>query len=304
MADIKIKEKLYNKEYGNSRLELEFTGYDINHIIMNTLRRSILLLIPNYAFTNTNIEINQSAYNNDMLRLRINNIPTINIIPNIDTLNLIDKLDLEESVETPILSMIVDIDNKTTEPIAVTTNSAQFFIDSKKAPAYPLDIMIMKLNPNQRLKFTATTSLNLPKKNDIFTSTAICCYEYDEENNITFKLESRGNLDEYDILKRGCNIIINKLKYILEKILSSKIENENKGSIILEKETFTMANLINDGLQNHKNIDFSGYKIEHLLIDESEIKYITDGKKGIKEILKESINKQIDIYNKIIKLIK
>jgi DNA-directed RNA polymerase subunit L len=90
----------------------------------------------------------------------------------------------------------------------------------------------------------------------------------------------------------------------LEKILKSKIENEHKGTIILEKETFTLANLINDGLQNNKSIDFSGYKIDHLLVEESEIKYITDGKKGIKKILEESVNKQIEIFEKIIKMVK
>jgi DNA-directed RNA polymerase subunit L len=305
MADIKIKEKLYNtKEKANSRLELEFSGSDMNHILLNTIRRTILLLIPNYAFTNCNIEINSSAYNNDMICLRINNIPAINIIPNTNTIELIDKLDLEEPVEAPVLSMVLDIENKTTEPIPVLTRDAQFFIDSKKAPDYPLDVLIMKLNPNQRLKLTATTNLGLPKKNDVYTSTAICCYEYDEEDKILFKLESRGNLDEYEIMKRACMIIINKLKFILDKISGSKIDDENKGSIILEKETFTMANLINDGLQTHKNIEFAGYKIDHLLIEESEIRYITDGKKGIKAILKESINHQVEIFNKIIKLLK
>ena len=129
-------------------------------------------------------------------------------------------------------------------------------------------------------------------------------YEYENDNDCLFKLESRGNLDEYEILKRSCLVIINKLELTLDKILKSKIDNENKGSILLEKETFTIANLINDGLQTHKDIEFSGYKIDHLLIDESDIRYITNGKKGIKKILEESVKKQIDIFNKIIKQIK
>jgi DNA-directed RNA polymerase subunit L len=305
MADIKIKEVLYkHNEKGNSRLELQFTGSDINHIIMNTLRRTILLNIPNFAFDTTQIEINESAYNNDMLTLRISNMPTFNIIPDIKTLDYIDNLDEDKLIEMPVLSMVIDIDNKTTDNMNVTTKNALFFIDNKKAPEYPLDILLVKLKPNQRLKLTSTTNLGLPKKNDIYTSVCICCYEYENENEIILKIESRGNLDEYEILKRSCLIIINKLKLSLEKILKSNIENEYKGTIVLEKETFTLATLINDGLQNHKNIDFSGYKIDHLLIEESEIKYITDGKKTIKNILEESISKQIVIFEKIIKIIK
>lgn len=305
MADIKIKEVLYkNKEKGDSRLELQFTGSDINHIIMNTIRRIIMLNIPNYAFDTTQIEINESSYNNDMLKLRISNIPTFTIIPDLKSLDEIENLDAEKKIETPTLSMVIDIENKTINTKNVTTKDALFFIDNKKAPEYPLDILIVKLKPNQRLKLTATTNLGIPKKSDIYTSVCICCYEYENENECLFKLESRGNLDEYEILRRSCLIIINKLEFTLDKILKSKIDNENKGIIILEKETFTIANLINDGLQNHKDIEFSGYKIDHLLIDESEIRYITNGKKGIKKILEESVKMQINIFNRIIKEIK
>lgn len=307
MADISIKQLYYqDKPKTDTRLELQFKGSDINHVIMNTLRRTILLLLPNYAFNTKNIQIdtNTSAYNNDMLRLRISNMPTVNITPNEDSLKELESLENNKSILTEnILSMVVDFENKTNDIIPLTTKNAKFFINSNIAPDYPIDFLIVKLKPNQKIKLVATSDLNIPKNNDIYTSVCICTYEYDDESDIVFKLESRGSLSEYDIIKRSCKIIINKLEIILERLLKIDFKNISNGSLILEKETFTMGNLITNGLQNHKNIEFAGYKVDHLLIEEAEIKYITDGK-NIKDILKDTISTQIKIYEKIISLLK
>jgi DNA-directed RNA polymerase subunit L len=307
MADISIKQLYYqDKPKTDTCLELQFKGSDINHIIMNTIRRTILLLLPNYAFDTKTIQIetNTSAYNNDMLRLRLSNMPTINLIPNEDTLNVLEDLENNKDIISEnILSMVVEHENKTNEIVPVSTKHAKFFINNNPAPEYPIDFLIVKLKPNQKIKLVATSNLNIPKKNDIYTSVCICTYEYEDENDVIFKLESRGSLTEYEILKRASKIIINKLGLILDKILKMDIKNKKNGSIVLEKETFTMANLITDGLQSHKNIEFAGYKVDHLLIEEAEIKYVTDGK-DIKDILKETINKQIKIYEKIISLLK
>jgi DNA-directed RNA polymerase subunit L len=307
MVDILIKELNYqNKIKTDTRLELLFKGSDINHVIMNTLRRIILLLIPNYAFDSKNIQIetNTSSYNNDMLKLRISNMPTINIKPDDTTLNLLEDLENnKEIVNENILSMVIDYDNKTTDIIPVTTKHAKFFINNNVAPNYPIDFLIIKLKPYQKIKLVATSNLNIPKKNDIYTSVCICSYEYEDESEIIFKLESRGSLTEYEILIKACKIIINKLQFLLDKLLEMDIKNTQQGSIILEKETFSMSNLITNGLQNNKNIEFAGYKVDHLLIEEAEIKYVTNGK-NIKDILKDSFGKQIKIYEKILSLLK
>jgi DNA-directed RNA polymerase subunit L len=307
MTDVSIKQLYYkDKPKTDSRLELQFNGSDINHVIMNSLRRTILLNLPNYAFDPKNIQIetNTSGYNNDMLRLRISNMPTINIEPSDDTLKLVNDLENNKNISSDkTLSMVVEFENKTTEIIPVTTKHAKFFINNNVAPEYPIDFLLVKLKPNQKIKLVATTNLDIPKKNDIYTSVAICTYEYEDESNIIFKLESRGSLNEYEIIKRSSKILIDKLETTLDKLLKMNFANKQNGSIILEKETFTLANLITNGLQNHKNIEFAGYKIDHLLIEEAEIKYATDGK-DIRDILKDTISKQIKIYEKIISQLK
>lgn len=306
MADITIKELSYeSKNITDTRLELLFKGSQVNHVIVNTIRRIILLSLPNNAFEEKNIKIdyNTSAYNNDMLRCRIANMPCIQMEPALELLEKTEQLESLLEVEAPTLSMIVDVENKSVDIIPVTTQDAKFFINDNVAPEYPVNFLIVKLKPGQKLKFVATTNVGIPKKSDIYALTSICCYEYEDENEITFKLESRGMLNEYEILRRACLLIISKLKITLDKILNMKIENTKKGKIILEKETFTLGNLISDGLQNHNNIEFAGYKVNHLLIEEVEIRYVTDGK-DIKDIIKETITKQVKLFENIISQLK
>ena len=65
-----------------------------------------------------------------------------------------------------------------------------------------------------------------------------------------------------------------------------------------------MGNIITYGIQNHNNIDFCGYKLDHLLIEEVDISYITDGAKSINVIINESLSKQINQYEYILNLLK
>jgi DNA-directed RNA polymerase subunit L len=306
--DLTIKELQYqNKPITDTRLELSLKGSNVNHVILNSIRRTILLSLPNFAFNSKNIKIehNTSAYNNDMLRVRISNMPCLNI-PSLELLNDIETLEHGKELnnsDIPVLSMVIDFENKSTDMIPVTTKYAKFFINDKKAPDYPVDFLIVKLKPGEKIKLIATSNIGIPKINDIYASACICAYEYDNENDCIFKLESRGMTNEYEIIRRGCRLLIHKLKSTLEKILNMKIDNPANGRIILEKETFTMGNLITDGLQNHKNIEFAGYKIDHLLLEEAEIKYVTDGK-DIKDILKETIAKQVKLFEHAIAQLK
>lgn len=56
---------------------IKFHGTDINYILINTLRRIILTLIPIYSFNVDNIEItkNTSIFDNDYMKLRLSNFP-------------------------------------------------------------------------------------------------------------------------------------------------------------------------------------------------------------------------------------
>jgi len=74
--DIKVKEKEYKKF---NKLHIEFSGKDVNHVLINTLRRIIIQHIPTYAFNKIDIAKNTSVFNNDVLRLRLSCFPVHNI---------------------------------------------------------------------------------------------------------------------------------------------------------------------------------------------------------------------------------
>ena len=73
--DIKYNVLNYDSTHGNTRLELSIKGDDINYVILNTLRRTIMTNIPIYAFTEFNFKKNKSIFNGNYLKLRLKNLP-------------------------------------------------------------------------------------------------------------------------------------------------------------------------------------------------------------------------------------
>jgi hypothetical protein len=113
----------------NNYLVLEFNGSYINNIILNTLRRVIMELIPIYAFDKTDITItkNTSIYNNDYMKLRISQFPIFNVENDISN---IDKcMDLEyESNLTVFDQQIENIEKQKELEIIENVKKAQNFI--------------------------------------------------------------------------------------------------------------------------------------------------------------------------------
>ena len=83
-SGIKINENLLDKK--DSRLEVTLEGSDINHVVINTIRRVGMTQVPIYSFDEIEISENKSIYNNDYMRLRIKNLP----LPNIENKELLE----------------------------------------------------------------------------------------------------------------------------------------------------------------------------------------------------------------------
>jgi len=305
-SDIKIKEILYEKY---DQLHIEFSGKDVNHVIMNTLRRIIIQHIPVYAFDNSTISItkNTSVYNNDVLRLRLSHFPITNINKP-DTIkyytNIINN-ELDDD-ELEKLNMYVDKKNNNIDILNITTDDADFSNNNNKiSNIYKNPLLIVKLKQNEEIKLSASSILDIGKKNIKHSPVSICVYEEINDNKFIFKLESKGQIEEYDIIKRACKILIIKLELIEKHIESFDIDlNQNNGKLVFENEDHTIGNFLNRYLQNHNDILFSGYKMDHLLIDNTSINYITNDVKDIKKILFECISKAKKDINAIIKNIK
>jgi DNA-directed RNA polymerase subunit L len=75
-----------------------------------------------------------------------------------------------------------------------------------------------------------------------------------------------------------------------------------EGEIQINNEDHTIGNLLSNGLQNKKHVQFAGYHMSHPLETRVLITYkLKSGK--FKEILKDVIENFIDIFDKIDKLI-
>ena len=72
-----ISKHLFKNGKTDNHYHVNIKGKDINYIIINTLRRICLQLIPVHAFHPEDVEIsvNTSVYNNDIIRLRLSNFP-------------------------------------------------------------------------------------------------------------------------------------------------------------------------------------------------------------------------------------
>ena len=318
-----LKNVLYDKTKGFSRLEFDITGEEVNYVIMNTLRRIVLSDISIYAYSEFIFNKNNSIFHNNFIKNQIKNLPVWGIdnkiefyeklkVYNNEVNNEIE--DLEDNVDLSVdkkinstsleqLTMYVDYNNKSNDIITVTTEHAKFYFAQKQiSNPYPTPIQLVKLQPEQNINFTAVTSIGIEKENAIYSPVSICVYEEKKENEFRFIIESKGQITEKVILHRA---IIN-LNKILESILNQFIENldntELSGQIEIKNEDHTIGNLITYRLQNHKNIIFASYHLPHPLEKRVIIEYkLKSGK--FKDVLKEVINEYIELYNKLDKLI-
>jgi DNA-directed RNA polymerase subunit L len=346
-AKIVIKKKQNSiNGFNNNYVLFTINGNDINYIIINTLRRVILTLVPTFAFDSENIfiEKNTSVYNNDYMRLRLSSMPLINpsyepnkmIIQNNSSI-LYKVLELEEQAnianyenktiltkeeETKKkenlknlldnLQINIDLKNDTSDIISITTDSVKFTIDNKQIKSiYPNPILILKLKPEQSrlhikgevFKATCISSLNIPLRNACYLS-CLCSYDEVDPNNFELKICSFRQISEETIVNHACKIIIMKLEKIKEKIIDNiKKQNNDKAlieaNIIIGNENHTMGNLITRVIQDHPDIEFCGYNVDHLYVNEITLRYKTNGK-SIVDILETSINYLIKLYNHLI----
>ena len=317
--DIKYNVLNYDSTHGNTRLELNIKGDDINYIIMNTLRRTILTYIPIYAFTEFNFKKNKSIFNGNYLKLRLKNLPVWGLENKIDIFTAEKQIsnqnindDVEEdndqdNTQTDLnsstlnqLTMFVDYASTSKEIVTVTTDHAKFYYSEKKIDCpYPVPIPLVKLQPDQSITFSAITSLGIEKTSAIFSAVSVCYYIEKSSNEYQFIIESKGQLDEKRIIDVAIINILNKLENIGKNVSSNVDDSKLEGEIILINEDNTMGNLLSTGLQKHKDIKFAGYNIPHLLVDKAIIHYELKSKKKINDVFNDVIEDTIKIFKKI-----
>jgi len=250
----------------NNYLVLSFKGTNIDNVIMNTLRRTIMELVPTYAFDKSDINItkNTSVYNNDQMILRISYFPVIGIENNkdnikrsaeleyeaslskfekkIEDLTILEQKEIAEKAEkSQNLIMSVEAKNLSNNILNVTTNSpyVKFYYKSKAIESpYKKELLIIKLKAGEEFICNATSSIGIGLKNSNFMPNTVCVFSEPNENvpYYLFNIESNSQMLEKDIILRACSIIDIKLNNLLS-VMTTKI-SEYKSEKIIDEYTF------------------------------------------------------------------
>lgn len=285
--DIKIKQ-LFKSDFSNGKLEqsklvLDISGDSINSSIINTFRRIAYDFIPTYAFDDNNIFIdnNTSIFNNDYMKLRLSQITVPKIDFDVDYLEdkywkNIDYANpnrIKHPKDTQVIELYINYKNNTNDVYHVNTNDSKIYINGKVEKKFDEEFphLLISLRPNQEFNCRCVASLGIGKLNNIWSSVSNCFYEEIDQNHFILTLLSQGQLDEYDILYRSCTILKKKLDEIGLIIKDNYDKAENRSStdlkIIFKDTDHTVGNILNDFIQDHKDVIFSGMNKSDLLID-------------------------------------
>jgi DNA-directed RNA polymerase subunit L len=279
--DISVKESSYEPNNGilGSKLSLLYSGNDINHKIVNTLRRITFNDIPTYAFPPELITMtkNTSVFNNDYMRDHLSQLPILNIPPSENNLfylhpkywNNIDYSDKERDIyeNEIIIDMYINSTNNTQHIMNVTTNDATIIKNDIKISMYDTVYppLLIQLKPGQSFSCHMRSALSVGEKCDIWAASSNSYYEIDDKTKqILASYETQGQLHEYEFLIKACDYTFYKLEELQsnlnEKVISGEINKNNDTiNIYLVDEDHTMGELINDTMQDLSTVIYSGF---------------------------------------------
>lgn len=312
---IQISKVEQEKKLGFSILDLKIQGENINHVVINSIKRIIQSDIPIYAFNDFDITKNTSIFNNNYIKNHIQNIPVWGIdnkieeyiIQNLEsqerfteTMGITNddvELDVEKNINTSALgklTMYLDFKNNTKEVKSVTTDDANFYYKEGqiKSPYYN-PIQIVKLQPGQEIKLSAKADLGTEEISGIYGATSVCYFRENKEDDYNLIVESRGQITEKEIINRAIKILNKKLQKFNRNLPKN---NGMEGVILTEDEDHTLGNIISYGMQIHPSVQFAGYNTPHPLKKLIEFHYkLNTG--NVNNIVKEIVSYYENIFD-------
>jgi len=316
-------------DFESTILKLEISGKNISFPIINALRKVCINQIPIYAFHTDKINIlrNNSVFDNTYMRERLSQLP----ITKLDEANLMNFLPLkyykdvnfndknfERHPEDKLnIEYYIKAKNDGPEKILnVNTNDLQININNEKinnnykySEKNPL--LLIQLRIGEEFECSMKGVLAVGEYNSIFNASS-CYYDEITEDKFIFNIESSGQITEYNILIKGCDILIEKLKIIKENINNQQYKNiimENN-SVILEliNEDYTCGGPINYLLQNMKEVIYSGITKPNFMEKNLILKVKTEKSSDPFKVLNKAIDESIILFsefkNKFLELYK
>lgn len=315
-VDINIKELAHqtiDSSLNQSYLRLDISGESVNSSFINSLRRTLLLYIPTYAFCKDSIDIteNTSVMNNDYMRCRLEQF-TYPLLKN-NVVILDDKFWKNVSYknsnkrerhpnDSNNIEYVISVTNNRKETLSVTTNDITVYdngtkVDNNFSKEYPM--LIIQLKEGQSFKCRAKCVLGIGKLNDIWAGASNVFFEELVESKYKFTVESQGQMSEYELLKKSCMILSNKIEKIkanlIEKYNNMDLSDKNEITLEIDGEDIMIGNLLNETLQVNNNIVFSGISKPHSFTTKVLIKVVSHKKNPLPHVF-ESIDYIIDCY--------
>ena len=321
ISKVSLKIVEWDKEINNSRLEFQIKGKNLNYVVLNTLRRTIFSDVPIYAFDKITINKNTSIFNNNYMKLRIENLPIIGIENNEsffeekvkeedmfdenmglvnDNIDINDEDDTFNSSTLDQFTMYLDFKNDTNGIVTIGTDNAKFYYKQKQINSpYKNNIPIIKLHPGKSINMSAVSNLGTERKQAKYSPVSVATYTENNADDFNFVLESKGQIDE----KRILNVAILNINKMLENFMKLVPDNKGmEGKIVIPEGDHTIGNLLADGLQRHKAVDFAGYNMPHPLGNEVVVQYkLNSG--NLKKVLKDVISFYQNLFDDISKKI-
>lgn len=214
-------------ESNDSYLRVNIPGNDSS--LLNSLRKVILNNIPSMSITHVIITENTSSLVDEVLAHRLGLLQIFS-----DDLNFIqfEDEDIYDEFNSIKFSLNVEYSPKknyvmSADLIWIPQGKQGKFL-SLKPRVVCKDILLCKLARGQRIELEAYATKGCGEINAKFNVVSTCFYRREQDgNSFSFILETENGVDPELVLKRGINILHNKLAYSYTLQLSQKEETED-----------------------------------------------------------------------------
>ena len=284
----------------------------IHYTLINSYRRILFSMIEIYAFDNFEVKKNKTKLTNEFITHRIELIPINQVLIN----NELKKNDEINDVED--ITFTLDVSCDTSKDSLYIFSGDIKSNDGKKY--FKDDIIIHKLFSGEELQITMNLKKSIGNEHSKWTPITVCEYDYGGKENYNENNESE-DIDEYNVnlgieqvgqmntkmcMELGFEKIIEKLEGCKESINKENKEHldiqddldENLYKLIVHNEDHTICHILNNMIEQNKNVNFCGYFTPHPFSNQIIIR-IRIEKEDIKSIIINSIDELINIYTMI-----
>jgi hypothetical protein len=314
----------YSKDrYDKTILKLEISGNNIHYTILNSLRHASIGYIPIYALHPEKINIikkndeKKPIYDPTYMKCRLSQFSVRNIECGVKYLEQkyykdIDFNNYEKHPDDIMeIEYYINVKNdKNVQVLNITSEEMSMKVNGKTVRSdLNVPILLIKLRPNEEFECSMKAVLSIGNSNAIFDA-CHCYYDQINDNKFNFVIESNGQISEYEIFKKACDVLIIKLQIIYDNIKNNedniRVMEDNVMVIDFENESHMTIGPVNYLLQCYeKTVEYSGITLYDGFL-QNNIRLRLKTRKNVSPFVElyKSINETIVIFSELKKKIK